>query len=51
MIVISPVLAMFYGQPNISAEAFSQFMAPITGLAGTVVGYWFARSDESTPGP
>lgn len=50
VIVISPVLAMFYGQPNISAETFSQFMAPITGLAGTVVGYWFARSDESTPG-
>jgi hypothetical protein len=45
-VVLMPVLAM--GWFNIRPAEFSQYVAPITGIAGTVLGYWFGRQDQRT---
>jgi hypothetical protein len=39
-IIIIPAVAMASG---IAAQDFSQYIAPITGIAGTVLGYWFGQ--------
>lgn len=40
VIVASPIIGMLMG---IDPQAFSAYMAPVTGLAGTIVGYWFGQ--------
>lgn len=39
-IIVMPVIAMAIG---VAAQSFSQYIAPITGIAGTVLGYWFSQ--------
>ncbi|MFJ5882905.1 hypothetical protein [Kitasatospora cineracea] len=39
-IVISPWAAMLSGVP---ANDFSMYMVPVTGIAGTIIGYWFGQ--------
>jgi hypothetical protein len=43
-LVTTPLVAM--GLFHTTAEEFSQYIAPITGIAGTVLGYWFGRSES-----
>jgi hypothetical protein len=39
-IVLMPAIGIVSG---VAAQSFSQFIAPITGIAGTVIGYWFSQ--------
>jgi hypothetical protein len=39
-----PILAM--GLFNVQPDEFSQYVAPITGIAGTVLGYWFGLQEQ-----
>jgi hypothetical protein len=43
-IIIMPAVAMASG---VAAQSFSQYIAPITGIAGTVLGYWFSQQNGS----
>lgn len=43
-IIVMPAVAMASG---IAAQSFSQYIAPITGIAGTVLGYWFSQQNGS----
>jgi hypothetical protein len=47
-IVVMPILALLKG---ISTITFSQYIAPLTGIGGVIIGYWFGQSkdDSSTP--
>lgn len=40
-LVLMPVYAM--STAGVSPQEFAQYIAPITGIAGTVLGYWFGR--------
>ncbi|MGY1669727.1 hypothetical protein [Geodermatophilus sp. SYSU D00710] len=40
-VVLMPVIAILSG---VTPQDFGSYVAPITGIAGTVVGYWFSRS-------
>jgi hypothetical protein len=31
---------------DVDAESFGTYIAPVTGIAGTVVGYWFGTVDR-----
>jgi hypothetical protein len=42
-VVLTPLLAM--GWLKVPPQSFSQYVAPITGITGTVLGYWFGRQD------
>jgi hypothetical protein len=45
-VVATPVYAMTV---NIDPQSFGQYIAPITGIAGTIIGYWFGqRSGQTT---
>ncbi|MER7181710.1 hypothetical protein ABT404_19880 [Streptomyces hyaluromycini] len=44
-VVISPWVAM---AANVAAEDFSMYMVPVTGIAGTIIGYWFGQGGSST---
>ena len=45
-VVITPIYAMTV---NINPQSFGQYIAPITGIAGTIIGYWFGqRSGQTT---
>jgi hypothetical protein len=37
-VVAMPVIGMV---TKLSPQAFGSYIAPVTGIAGTVVGYWF----------
>jgi hypothetical protein len=39
-LIIAPLVAML---AHMSPTDFSALMAPITGIAGTVIGYWFGN--------
>ena len=39
-VVLTPVYGMFAG---IKPEEFVQYITPITGITGTVLGYWFSQ--------
>jgi hypothetical protein len=39
-IILMPIIGMAVG---IQAQTFSQFIAPVTGIGGTVLGYWFGQ--------
>ncbi|HTZ92701.1 MAG TPA: hypothetical protein VMB74_09930 [Streptosporangiaceae bacterium] len=54
-VVIMPVIAM---TTKLSPQTFGSYIAPVTGIAGTVVGYWFGTLDRpggrdyrAAPGP
>lgn len=38
-VVLMPVIAIIMG---LDSETFGAFIAPITGIAGTIVGFWFS---------
>ncbi len=42
-LVAVPVVIML--RAPITPETFAQYMAPVTGIAGTVIGYWFGKQD------
>ena len=42
-VVATPIFAMVR---HIPPTAFLQYVAPITAIAGTVLGYWFGRQDQ-----
>jgi putative Ca2+/H+ antiporter (TMEM165/GDT1 family) len=44
-IIVMPAVATASG---IAAQSFSQYVAPITGIAGTVPGYWFSQQGIGT---
>lgn len=44
-ILITPLIGILQGIPT---EEFASYIAPVTGLAGTVVGYWFGQSTDRT---
>ncbi len=46
-VVLMPVIAILAG---IIPQDFGSYVAPITGIAGTVVGYWFSRGGGSGSG-
>jgi hypothetical protein len=43
-VVSMPVVAIFL---NLSPEDFGSYIAPVTGIAGTVVGYWFGAKEST----
>jgi hypothetical protein len=43
-VVAMPLLAMWLG---LDPQAFGAFIAPVTGIAGTIVGYWFGSAGQS----
>jgi lipopolysaccharide export LptBFGC system permease protein LptF len=45
-IIVMPAVAMATG---VAAQSFSQYVAPITGIAGTVLGYWFSQQGLGSP--
>lgn len=45
-IVSMPLLAILVG---IEPQAFGAYIAPVTGIAGTVVGYWFGSGGGQRP--
>jgi hypothetical protein len=44
-VVAMPAIAMII---KLSPEAFGSYIAPVTGIAGTVVGYWFGTLSKSS---
>jgi hypothetical protein len=48
-IVATPIYAM---ATSVDPESFSSYIAPVTGIAGAVVGYWFgAKSGDNADSP
>ncbi|MFJ1758601.1 hypothetical protein [Kitasatospora sp. NPDC088134] len=45
-IAVSPWVAMI---ANVPANNFSMYMVPVTGIAGTIIGYWFGQGDRLRP--
>jgi hypothetical protein len=48
-IVCMPIVGILKG---LSPESFGAYVAPVTGIAGTIVGYWFgagSQTQRSTP--
>jgi len=43
-VVAMPAIAMII---KLSPQTFGSYIAPVTGIAGTVVGYWFGTIDRS----
>ncbi|MEU3514108.1 hypothetical protein ABZ770_02245 [Streptomyces sp. NPDC006654] len=44
-IVISPWVAIFAG---VRPEDFGLYMIPVTGIGGTIIGYWFGQGGRAT---
>jgi hypothetical protein len=47
-VVVYPMYALIV---HINPATLSQVIAPITGIAGAVVGYWFGQSQRQTQSP
>jgi lipopolysaccharide export LptBFGC system permease protein LptF len=43
-VVAMPAIAMI---TSLDPQAFGSYIAPVTGIAGTVVGYWFGTLGRS----
>ena len=46
-VVLMPFVAIWIG---LDPEAFGTYIAPVTGIAGTVVGYWFGTIERQSGG-
>ncbi len=47
-VVATPIFAMGVGgMPAVPPEQFSQYVAPVTAITGTILGYWFGRSSDN----
>jgi uncharacterized membrane protein len=44
-VVLMPIIAIFVHVPPTD---FGTYIAPVTGIAGTVVGYWFGAGERPT---
>lgn len=42
-VVLLPFVAIFL---QLKPETFGSYVAPVTGIAGTIVGYWFGSSER-----
>jgi hypothetical protein len=52
LLVLGSVLGVFAGiVAGLGADEVAQFLAPITGLAGIAVGYFFGRASQVGGGP
>jgi hypothetical protein len=47
-VVAMPLIGMLL---KLNPQTFGAFIAPVTGIAGTVVGYWFGTVGQSTTQP
>ncbi|WP_018331128.1 hypothetical protein [Actinomycetospora chiangmaiensis] len=45
-VLVTPLVVMLAGRTT--PQDFSQYMAPVTGIAGTVIGYWFSRQGTTS---
>lgn len=43
-LITSPIMAMIL---SVSPQDYGQLIAPVTGIAGTVIGYWFGNRNQS----
>jgi hypothetical protein len=49
LVVLTIVVAAFWAMINeTDTKDFAAYMAPVTGLAGTIVGYWFGQRTDRT---
>jgi lipopolysaccharide export LptBFGC system permease protein LptF len=46
-VVAMPLIAMFF---KLDPQAFGAYIAPVTGITGTIVGYWFGTVGQATIG-
>jgi hypothetical protein len=46
-VVAMPLIAMFF---QLDPQAFGSYIAPVTGITGTIVGYWFGTVGQGTTG-
>jgi hypothetical protein len=46
-VVAMPLIAMFF---KLDPQAFGAYIAPVTGITGTIVGYWFGTVGQGTTG-
>jgi hypothetical protein len=47
LVVLTTVVAAFWAMINeTDTKDFAAYMAPVTGLAGTIVGYWFGQRTD-----
>jgi hypothetical protein len=47
LVVLTTVVAAFWAMINeTDTKDFAEYMAPVTGLAGTIVGYWFGQRTD-----
>ena len=44
-IVVMPILALFMGTLT---GTFTQYIAPVTGIGGVIIGYWFGQSKDGS---
>ena len=42
-VVLMPIIAIVVG---LNPQSFGTYIAPVTGIAGTVVGYWFGSGER-----
>lgn len=45
-VVVTSLLAVVL---RLEAQQFTLYLAPLTGMAGTVIGYWFGATGQSRP--
>jgi preprotein translocase subunit SecF len=46
-VVAMPLVAMFF---RLEPQAFGAYIAPVTGITGTIVGYWFGTVGQGATG-
>lgn len=47
LVVVAIVIYPFYGMvTHMAPQSLVQYMAPVIGLAGAIIGYWFGRVGE-----
>jgi hypothetical protein len=52
LVVVAVVVYPFYALiVHIAPATLSQVIAPITGIAGAIVGYWFGQASRRIPNP
>jgi hypothetical protein len=47
-VVAMPLIGMLL---HLDPQAFGAYIAPVTGITGTIVGYWFGTVGQGTTGP
>jgi len=48
LLMLAVIVYPFYGMAtHMPPESLAQYMAPVTGLAGAIIGYWFGQAGSS----